>query len=215
MITYTIHQYVFSTPTSSTLLEDGSNLETYTTIEEAAAAARATAEVVAKALYVGADDENFEVVESTDGKRFFVDDADGESIHEFRVVEQYSELEEAMTPAEIEREYGLASGSVRNMLDGIPHRRPDERTILIPRSYAEQRWAHRRLSVGDTVRVRPHTQYGDLRGGAVHSDMHSHQHNGYHAVKVVSVSDDGSVEVEVAGDMVDVVPAMYCEKINV
>lgn len=128
--------------------------------------------------------------------------------------EEYA-LYQVMTPAQIEREFGLSSGVVRNMLDGIPHRRPDERTILIPRSYAEQRWAHRRLTVGDTVRVRPHTQYGDLRGGAVHSDMHSHQHNGYHAVKVVSVSDDGSVEVEVAGDMVDVVPAMYCEKINV
>lgn len=124
------------------------------------------------------------------------------------------ELEAVMTPAEIEREFGLASGSVRNMLDGIPHRRPDERTILIPRSYAEERWAHRRLQAGDEVRVLPHTQYGDLRAGAVHSEMHSHQHSGYHSVKVVSVSTDGSVEVEIAGDMVDVVPAMYCEKIK-
>lgn len=54
---------------------------------------------------------------------------------------------EVMTPAQIERAYGLASGSVRNMLasGNIPHSRPDGRTILIPRDYAEKRWSNPEL----------------------------------------------------------------------
>lgn len=59
-------------------------------------------------------------------------------------------LNEVMTPAEIEREYNLAHGVVRNELvrlaDRMPHRRPDERTILIPRAWAEWRWRGRKNS---------------------------------------------------------------------
>jgi hypothetical protein len=61
------------------------------------------------------------------------------------------------------------------------------------------------FKIGQTVRVMPHTQYGDLRGGAVHSDMHEHRHNGYHRAEIVSMFDDGSVEVDVPGYGIDIV----------
>lgn len=55
---------------------------------------------------------------------------------------QVEELTKAMTPAEIEREFHLAPGTVRQAVNrnSIPHRRPDERTILIHRADAVERW---------------------------------------------------------------------------
>lgn len=70
------------------------------------------------------------------------------------------------------------------------------------------------IKAGDWVRVKPHTQYGDLRQGAVQSVMHEHQHNGYQRVRVEAIFDDGGVEVDVGGEMVDVVPLDSLEKIE-
>lgn len=60
------------------------------------------------------------------------------------------QLEQVMTPAEIEAEFGLAEGTVRQAVnrDTIAHRRPDERTILIHRNDAEARWGHWRKREG-------------------------------------------------------------------
>lgn len=71
------------------------------------------------------------------------------------------------------------------------------------------------IHVGDYVQVAPHTTYGDLRRGAVHSIMHTHLHNGYHRVRVHCLLDDGFggtiVEVEV-GDLIDEIPLQFCRK---
>jgi len=73
------------------------------------------------------------------------------------------------------------------------------------------------VHVGDYVEVEAHTIYGDLRGGAVHSQMHEHQHNGYKHVRVSRLFDDelgGTiVEVEV-GSMIDEIPLQYCRKVS-
>ncbi|MHC4617409.1 MAG: hypothetical protein ACYTEQ_06615 [Planctomycetota bacterium] len=52
------------------------------------------------------------------------------------------ELLEVMTPAEIEKEFDLQPGTVRQAVGRgvVPHRRPDERTILIRRRDAVVRW---------------------------------------------------------------------------
>lgn len=70
------------------------------------------------------------------------------------------------------------------------------------------------FKAGDVVRVKPHTQYGDLRGGAVHSDMHEHRHNGYHNVVVESIAGDGSVEVLVPGYGIDIVDVSTLEALS-
>jgi len=90
MTTYQIEQYVFATPTSITLLE---TFEPFSTLAEAREAAREMAERTADALHVGADDEHFEVIQSIDGMTFFVDNANGESVHKFVVIEKYDEVD--------------------------------------------------------------------------------------------------------------------------
>lgn len=56
-------------------------------------------------------------------------------------IEVEHELEQVMTPAEVEKEFGLAPGTVRKAVErGFRCRRPDERTILIHRYDAEMRW---------------------------------------------------------------------------
>jgi len=53
------------------------------------------------------------------------------------------DLQQAMTPAEIEAEFGLSAGTVRKAVErGFRCRRPDERTILIHRYDAETRWGN-------------------------------------------------------------------------
>jgi len=68
-----------------------------------------------------------------------------------------------------------------------------------------------KLQVGQWVRVLPHTECGDLRGGAVHSDMHEHRHNGYHKAQIESIASDGSVEVFVPGFGIDIVDITHLE----
>lgn len=61
------------------------------------------------------------------------------------------------------------------------------------------------LKVGQIVRVNPHTQYSDLRGGAVHSEMREYQHKGYDQATITAIYEDGGVEVEIPGGF-DIVP---------
>jgi hypothetical protein len=60
-----------------------------------------------------------------------------------REMEVQEELAQVMTPAEIEREFGLADGTVRQAIfQGYftRYRKADERTILIRRADAEVKW---------------------------------------------------------------------------
>lgn len=47
------------------------------------------------------------------------------------------------------------------------------------------------------VTVKAHTQYGDLRQGAVHSQMHAIRHPGYSKIQVDYMTEDGMVVVKV------------------
>ena len=73
------------------------------------------------------------------------------------------------------------------------------------------------IEVGSFVRVKPHTTYQHLSGGAIINPPKEHQHNGYHRVEVLSLDDDpvyGTVvEVSVSG-MVDYVPLETCEVVS-
>jgi hypothetical protein len=62
------------------------------------------------------------------------------------------------------------------------------------------------IKVGSEVKVNAFTQYSDLRGGAVHSEMHERQHHGYKKAVVEAIFTDGLTEVFVPGLGIDYVP---------
>lgn len=69
------------------------------------------------------------------------------------------------------------------------------------------------FKVGQVVCVLPHTQYTDLYHGATHSIMDEHRHNGYYNAEIVSMSSDGSVEIEVDGYGIDIVDISHLKLI--
>lgn len=61
------------------------------------------------------------------------------------------ELEQVMTPAEIEEEYSLADGTVRQAInrESLSARKADDRTWLVHRNDAEKRWGNRKNHTTD------------------------------------------------------------------
>jgi hypothetical protein len=114
----------------------------------------------------------------------------------------------AATPAEAQRLGIELSALIRNGLAAVV---PNFPVDDVPRRGTYRRLA---MKVGDWVRVKPHTHYGDLRQGAVQSEMHQGQHNGFHRAKIESISTDGAVEVFVPGYGVDVVDVSHLEPLE-
>jgi hypothetical protein len=84
-----------------------------------------------------------EITQSEFVEQWLASDEYEEAVEEFKKSQRLEFLDNVMTPAEIEKTFGLADGTVRQAIHQkrfMQFRRPDERTILIHRADAEARW---------------------------------------------------------------------------